>query len=132
MDNNTEQQILAKLEKISDKISAMESSITGTLAEHSTMIAQAQKEIEQMFKFWNNDFADAQKAIADNRHKIVNMDSVMATLGRELNHTMDELRENTKQDYAQSEVREANLKNHNKNQNLAMAIIGLLLTALGS
>jgi uncharacterized protein YjcR len=120
------QQIMVKLDKLNDKVSAMESSITGTLQKHSTEIAQLQKEKEQLFGFYNGDIAKMKEEISKNRHNLANLQAAKVTMHDELHRTMDELSDNTRQDFALRLAEELKIKNQNRMQNFILLIVAIV------
>lgn len=129
-------QVLTKIDRLSDKMSDMETSMNGTLQKHSTEIAQLQKEKETLFTLWNKEFQQAVSDIRDNRHNITNLDGAFHTAIKEMNETMngfqgrlqttiDDLAENTKQDFAKELVAKERLDAHNRNQNIAIVLLTL-------
>ena len=131
IDNSLVQQILSKLDKLTENISEMKASIGGTLERHGTQIAQLQKEKEQLFSFWNGDFPKLEKEVADNRHTIKNAEGATHLLTTEVFKRIEDLEMEQKKDTESRIEEHGKIKYQNKVQNgimFAIAIITVILT----
>jgi len=122
--------ISSKLDKLTEKISGMEKTVTGTLAEHSTRLTRLEEEKKQIFEFINKDIKATDQLSHDNKHRIENLDRNNVSMAKELTAMMDELRKNTTEDLVARKVGEDRINSHNKLQNWVMTALGLALSAL--
>jgi len=122
--------ISIKIDKLTEKISQMEKSITGTLSEHATRLTRLEEEKKQIFEFINKDIKATDQLAHDNKHCIENLDRENVSMTSKLTNMMDELRKNTTNDLIEKEVKQKEMEIHNKRQNYVMTVLGLILTGL--
>jgi hypothetical protein len=64
--------------------------------------------------------------ISKNRHNLANLQAAKVTMHEELHRTMDELADNTRQDFALRLAEELKIKNQNRMQNFILLIVAIV------
>lgn len=139
--------LITKVDKLSDQMSDMKSSVSGTLEKHSAEIKQLQIEKKQIFTMINGDIKEKLEKLAgetqDNRHKLKNLDGVAAALAAELKKDMSELKQSYKEtaeeltknslaDAKRDAEEKGKLSQQNKSQNRMLAIVAVATVVLGA
>jgi len=127
-DNLILRDLIGKIETLTSTVSEMKSSVTGTLAEHSTAIVQLQKEKVQLFDFFNNDCKDVSKSVVTIKNSLKNLEKEVEDLEKDVNKGLEESRNNTTANKANVAKEQARAKSWRRNEAIAI----LLLMALGA